>query len=76
MCAVYYNWLHITLIVYEFQALQYTLYQHVIVTPDSINGHMGVATEFKRTGTLSKRIQNTIQRKRQRFVKASNMLIM
>ena len=33
------NQLHITLIAYEFQALQYTHYQHVIVALD--NGRRG-----------------------------------
>ena len=28
------NWLHITLIAFEFQALQYTLYQYVFETLD------------------------------------------
>ena len=32
LCYIHANWLHITLIAYEFQALQYAHYQHIIVT--------------------------------------------
>ena len=39
------NWLHITLIVYVFQALQYTHYQHVIVAFD-LGGNYGVQKDW------------------------------
>ena len=70
------NWLHITLIVHEFLGLQYTHYQHLIVMLDVDKWMYGIATEFKKTGTLSKCIQNIIQSeeliKQQCFVKACN----
>ena len=45
----------------KLQALQYAYYQHVIVTLDVNKWTYGVATEFKRTGTLPEYIQNIIQ---------------
>ena len=55
------NWLYFTLIAYEFQALQSYTYQNVIVTLDVAKWTYVAATEFKRTESLSKCIQNIIQ---------------
>ena len=56
--------LHFTSIAYEFQALQYTHYQHVNATLDVDKWTLGVGQEFKRTITLAKYIQNIIQREK------------
>ena len=67
------NWLHITLFALEFQALQYTHYQHVTVTLGVDKWTYGIATELKKeTATLSKCIQNI---KVERVEKATVCLI-
>ena len=62
------NWLHIASIAYEFQALQNTHYQHIIVTIDVDKWMQGVATQFKRTGTTKHPAKIKELVKRQCFV--------